>query len=207
MHEFFGLGSTHFTEVDPHTGLKESIKLRVHSLLIKLQDDKACIQWKEFMRDEKWLPEDEVGWPVFKDDVDLDVSSLQPMPTRPITALSPKAGEQAANQRDKDRLDNQRQSIVDAIELWQEWLEHQHQIWDDHEELTFNLPPPQKTMPTAKYKQSVPIPPGMSVAETETARTISSASSSHGSKPEATLTGSNSKRLRLSKSSTLNEET
>ena len=88
MHEFFGLGTTHFTEVDPDTGLKESTKLRVHSLLIKLQDGKACIQWKEFMRDEKWLPADEVGWPVFKDDVDLDVSSLQPMSTRPITAFA-----------------------------------------------------------------------------------------------------------------------
>ena len=88
MHEFFGLGTTHFTEIDPDTGLKESIKLRVHSLLIKLQDGKACIQWKEFMRDEKWLPADEMGWPVFKDDADLDVSSLQPMPTRPITAFA-----------------------------------------------------------------------------------------------------------------------
>ena len=88
MHSFFGLGTTHFTEVDEETGVKEVIKLRVHSLLIKLQDGKACVFWKEFMRDNIWLPEDGVGWPVFKDGVDLDLSSLEPMPTGPISGFA-----------------------------------------------------------------------------------------------------------------------
>ena len=87
MHAFFGLGTTHFTEVDEETGVKEVIKLRVHSLLVKLQNGKTCVMWKEFMRDDTWLPEDGVGWPVFKDDADLDLSSLQPMPTRPISGF------------------------------------------------------------------------------------------------------------------------
>lgn len=88
MHEFFGLGTTHITEVDEETGVKESLKLRVHSFLIKPQDGKACVFWKEFMRDKTWLPEDGKGWPVFKEGVDLDLSSLEPMPTRPISGFA-----------------------------------------------------------------------------------------------------------------------
>lgn len=88
MHEFFGLGTTHFTEVDEDTGAKEVIKLRVHSLLIKLHNGRACVYWKEFMRDETWLPEDGVGWPIFKEDVDLNLSTLQTMPTLPITGFA-----------------------------------------------------------------------------------------------------------------------
>ena len=85
MHEFFGLGTTHITEVDDDTGVKEVLKVRVHSLLIKLSAGKACVFWKEFMRDKTWLPEDNIGWPVFKDGVDLSLESLQPMPTRPVS--------------------------------------------------------------------------------------------------------------------------
>ena len=85
MHEFFGLGTTHFTEVD--TGAKEVIKLRVHSLLIKLHNGKACVYWKEFMRDDTWLPEDGVGWPVFKENVSLSLDTLEAMPTKPIAGL------------------------------------------------------------------------------------------------------------------------
>ena len=88
MHEFFGLGTTHFTEVDEETGAKEVIKLRVHSLLIKKVDCRACVFWKEFMRDDIWLPEDNLGWPVFKEDVNLDLSTLAAMPTRPISGLT-----------------------------------------------------------------------------------------------------------------------
>ena len=87
MHEFFGLGTTHFTEVDEDTGAKEVIKLRVHSLLIKLHNGKACVYWKEFMRDDTWLPEDGVGWPVFKENVSLSLGILEAMPTKPIARL------------------------------------------------------------------------------------------------------------------------
>lgn len=87
MHEFFGLGTTHFTEVNEDSGAKEVIKLRVHSLLIKLVNGKACVFWKQFMRDEVWLPEDGVGWPVFKENVDLDLGTLTAMPTKPISGL------------------------------------------------------------------------------------------------------------------------
>ena len=86
MHEFFGLGTTHFTEVDEDTGAKEVIKLRVHSLLIKLHNGKAVVYWKKFMRDDTWLPEDGVGWPVFKKrfNVSLSLDTLEAMPTKPI---------------------------------------------------------------------------------------------------------------------------
>ena len=88
MHEFFGLGTTHFCEVDVETGAKEVLKLRVHSLLIKLHDGKACVYWKEFMRDKTWQPENGSGWPAFKEGVDLDLASLQPMPTPPINGFA-----------------------------------------------------------------------------------------------------------------------
>ena len=88
MHEFFGLGTTHFTEVDEDTGVKEVLKLRVHSLLIKPQNGQACVFCKEFMRDDTWLPQDGVGRPVFKEDVDLDTSSLQAMPTKPVSGFA-----------------------------------------------------------------------------------------------------------------------
>ena len=39
------------------------------------------------MRDDIWLPEDGVGWPVFKENVDLDRETLTAMPTKPITGL------------------------------------------------------------------------------------------------------------------------
>lgn len=87
MHEFFGLGTTHFTEVDNVSGAKEVIKQRVHSLLIKNHNGRACAYWKQFMRDDIWQPEDGVGWPIFKDNVDLDLSALKAMPTKPITGL------------------------------------------------------------------------------------------------------------------------
>ena len=85
MHEFFGLGTTHITEVGEDTGIKEVLKVRVHSLLMKLAAGKACVFWKEFMRDKTWLLEDNIGWPVFKEGVDLSLSTLEPMPTRPIS--------------------------------------------------------------------------------------------------------------------------
>lgn len=87
MHEFFGLGTTHFAEVNEMNGAKEVIKLRVHSILIKMHNGRACVYWKEFMRDDIWLPEDGVGWPVFKENVDLDLETLTAMPTKPITGL------------------------------------------------------------------------------------------------------------------------
>ena len=87
MHEFFGLGTTHFTEVNQDTGTKEVIKLRVHSLLVKMHNGRACVYWKEFMRDDTWLPEDGVGWPIFKENVDLDLETLTAMPTKPISGL------------------------------------------------------------------------------------------------------------------------
>ena len=87
MHEFFRLGTTHFTEVNQDTGTKEVIKLRVHSLLVKMHNGRACVYWKEFMRDETWLPEDGVGWPVFKENVDLDLETLTAMPTKPNSGL------------------------------------------------------------------------------------------------------------------------
>ena len=40
-----------------------------------------------------------------------------------------------------------------------------HETWDGHEELTFLLPPSQMTLPRAQYKQSAPLPHGMSEAE------------------------------------------
>ena len=87
MHEFSGLGTTHFTEVDEDTGPNEVIKLRVHSLLIKLHNGKACVYWKEFMRDDTWLPEDGVAWPVFKENVSPNLDTLEAMPTKPIARL------------------------------------------------------------------------------------------------------------------------
>ena len=88
MHEFFGLGTNHFTKVDEETGAKEVIKLQVHSLLIKLVDGKACVFWKEFTRDDIWLPQDNLSWPVFKEDVNLDLSTLAAMYTLPISGLT-----------------------------------------------------------------------------------------------------------------------
>ena len=87
MHDFFGLGTTHFTEVNEQSGTKEVIKLRVHSMLIKLVNGRACVFWKQFMRNDVWLPEDGVGWPVFKENVDLDLNKLTAMPTKPISGL------------------------------------------------------------------------------------------------------------------------
>lgn len=66
MHEFFGLGTTHFTKIDEETGAKEILKLRVHSIMIKKVDGRPSVFWKEFMRDKIWLPEDGIGWPVSK---------------------------------------------------------------------------------------------------------------------------------------------
>ena len=88
MHEFFGLGTTHFTEIDEETGAKEILKLRVHSIMIKKVDGRPSVFWKEFMRDKIWLPEDGIGWPVFKAHVDFNLSSLSAMPTRQINGLA-----------------------------------------------------------------------------------------------------------------------
>lgn len=81
--------------------------------------------------------------------------------------LSSNVGGQAATPNDMDRRQRKRQSTEQAIKFWQDWLEEQHSIWDDHEELTFLLPPSQKTLPDAQYKQSVPLPHGMSKAEVQ----------------------------------------
>ena len=86
MHEFFGLGTTHLTEVN-EDGTKEVTKLRVHSLLVTMSNGKACVFWKEFTRDDIWLPIQGGGWPVFKENVDLDMETLTDMPTKPITEM------------------------------------------------------------------------------------------------------------------------
>ena len=69
------------------------------------------------------------------------------------------------NRHDQDRLDRNRKTRTDAIVFWQQWLDDYHKLWDGKEEQTFLLPPAQMTLPSAQYKQTVPIPPGMSEAE------------------------------------------
>ncbi|KAL0018816.1 hypothetical protein WJX77_001366 [Trebouxia sp. C0004] len=57
-------------------------------LMIKKVNGRPSVFWKEFMRDKIWLPEDGIGWPVFKPDVDFNLSSLSAMPTRPVNGLA-----------------------------------------------------------------------------------------------------------------------
>ena len=58
-----------------------------------------------------------------------------------------------------------RLSRSSAIEFWEKWLRDVHNEWDGKEEQRFLLPPTQKMLPDALYKQLVPLPPGMSEAE------------------------------------------
>ncbi|DBA67769.1 TPA: hypothetical protein ACH3X2_001203 [Trebouxia sp. C0005] len=180
MHEFFGLGTTHLTEVN-EDGTKEVTKLRVHSLLVTMSNGKACVFWKEFTRDDIWLPIQGGGWPVFKENVDLDMETLTDMPTKPITEMDDvekrvkaclklwqswlganQTTEQGLSSHNQERLDKQRESRTSAIKFWDSWLLDVHKERDGKDEQTCLLPPSQKLLPDALYKQAVPSPPGMS---------------------------------------------
>lgn len=65
----------------------------------------------------------------------------------------------------QDRLDKMRESRLAAIRFWDQWLADVHAEWDGKEEQTFLLAPTQKMLPEAQYKQSIPLPCGMSEAE------------------------------------------
>ena len=83
----FRSGHNPFHRSEPGHWDQRGHKLRVHSLLVKMHNGRACVYWKEFMRDDTWLPEDGVGWPIFKENVDLDLETLTAMPTKPISGL------------------------------------------------------------------------------------------------------------------------
>ena len=84
IYKFDGLGTTHFTVTNEATGEVDSIKQRIHSFLLKMDQGRVCLYWKEFMRDDIWQPTQGPGWPVFKPDVKVDLANLKPMPTFPI---------------------------------------------------------------------------------------------------------------------------
>ena len=86
MHKFDGLGTTHFTCGD-EAGHMESMKLRVHHITLKKINGRVCLFYKEFMRDQDLLPKGGRGWPVFKDNSDLDLRQVTVMPTKPIAQL------------------------------------------------------------------------------------------------------------------------
>ena len=67
-----------------------------------------------------------------------------------------------------ERLKKMRRTRTAAIQFWQQWLEDMHREWDGRGEQTFLLAPAKKTLPFAQYKQSVPLPHGMSEAEVTT---------------------------------------
>lgn len=87
MYKFEGLGTTHMVVTDD-AGEQDSLKLRVHSFLLKLNQGRVCLNYKEFMRDEHWLPKDGQGWPVFKPEATINLANLKPMPTSPIANFS-----------------------------------------------------------------------------------------------------------------------
>ena len=84
MHKFDGLGTSHFTSTDDQ-GNTECMKLRIHNVTLKKVDGRVCLFYKQFMRDKELLPKGGKGWPVFKDNADLDLSGLTIMPTKPVT--------------------------------------------------------------------------------------------------------------------------
>ena len=86
MYPFQGLGTTHIV-VNDEAGKKETLKVRIHHLTLKLHEGRVCAFWKEFMRDELLLPADGNGWPVFKDGADLSLSGLETMKTLPIANI------------------------------------------------------------------------------------------------------------------------
>ena len=67
-----------------------------------------------------------------------------------------------------ERLEKMRRTRTAAIQFWQQWLEDMHREWDGKGEQTFLLALAQKTLLFAQYKQSVPLPHGMSEAEVTT---------------------------------------
>jgi hypothetical protein len=86
MHQFQGLGTTHMNLTD-EKGNMEALKFRIHHMTIKIVNGKACVFYKEFMRDEHLLPGDGQGWPVFLDGASLDLSELVVMPTLAVANM------------------------------------------------------------------------------------------------------------------------
>ena len=87
MHKFDGLGTTHFTNTDD-AGNTESMKLRIHHMTLKKVDGRVCLFYEKFMRDNELLPKGDKGWPVFKDNADLNLSGLTVMATKPVTQFA-----------------------------------------------------------------------------------------------------------------------
>lgn len=84
MHKFEGFGTTHFVVTDEATGGTMSLKLRIHSFMLKMEGGQVRLHWEEFMRDKLWQPQDSPGWPVFKQGAHVDLANLVGVPTKPV---------------------------------------------------------------------------------------------------------------------------
>ena len=58
-------------------------------------------------------------------------------------------------------LVRQRVAYAEAIKFYEEWLHRMHSQWDGTNRQTLVLQPQQRTLPAAAYKQSLPVPDGI----------------------------------------------
>ncbi len=60
---------------------------------------------------------------------------------------------------DDGLVDNLRKlKYTEAVDFWETWLQHYHEVWDGHDELQFEVKPEAFTLPLAKYKGTVELP-------------------------------------------------
>lgn len=58
-------------------------------------------------------------------------------------------------------LVRRREAYAEAIKFYEEWMQTMHSQWDLKHQQTLLLQPHQRTLPAAAYKQTLPMPDGI----------------------------------------------